>query len=62
MPIRIPPKKNPAWPFDTGPLAESACAICGGKTRLVGIEINSNAPSDLRTYECLECGDSFAKR
>lgn len=33
-----------------------ACANCGGRTRLVGIEPHPTKPhTDLRTFECMTC-------
>ena len=37
------------------------CELCGGKTRLTGIEPHPKDDyTDLRTYECLVCGQSVA--
>jgi len=40
----------------------SPCASCGGKTRLAGIEPHPTADhTDLRTYECLVCGETSTR-
>lgn len=37
------------------------CELCGGKTRLTGIEPHPTVDhKDLRTYECLMCGHPVA--
>jgi hypothetical protein len=43
------------------PLMGPPCDVCGGVTRLVGIERNIWSDStDVRTYECKQCGAVLA--
>jgi|NitcycUWRROWE17A_1032939.scaffolds.fasta_scaffold00083_2 hypothetical protein len=50
----IRPAAGDGW---IGPL----CELCGGKTRLTGIEPHpQDDHTDLRSYECLMCGHPVA--
>jgi len=43
-------------------LSSAPCTVCGGVSRLYGIEPHPTSISDqIFTYECSQCGENFAR-
>jgi hypothetical protein len=60
MPIQMPPIEDENAPLPHEVLVGPACRLCGGVSRLTGIEPHPQHDHiDLRTYECTVCGHPF---